>query len=411
MLPDKERVATNAVVLQTVVRFLADMHTRSAGFRDFALSSDYIRLLFSVLYPIIVSADPVTAETELNSKDSILTFEGGDVIIRPVPGSSSTAIPIVRTASSALSEPPLTPPVPGRGTPLRRPSSFILVSAQQVLPSPAPARLNHVMSPKKRIATRNISNVVLEGVLELIISVFTDQILVRKEFPGFGLFLKVPPGFQEHRAYFETYVLRNVMTHLRNAIQLDQKGLSEPKILQNLARLNLHMIDAVFEGWFMNGAETMIEFTGTVLEYLQRPEVSSLKSVRLCSSAVATIRSSFLKFTLLRLSDMDDPETKDSEAVSTMEQLLYWQTVLLGSLSMEDDYMKLLWYQLYNKLVDARRHVRLVAATLWRIMLVQKPEESSAIFRQLMAPDQRPLARGFEKLTELDDASFLEWVD
>jgi hypothetical protein len=94
-----------------------------------------------------------------------------------------------------------------------------------------------------------------------------------------------------------------------------------------------------------------------------------------------------------------------------MEQLLYWQTVLLGSLSMEDDYMKLLWYQLYNKLVDARRHVRLVAATLWRIMLVQKPEESSAIFRQLMAPDQRPLARGFEKLTELDDASFLEWVD
>ena len=411
MLPDKERVATNAVVLQTVVRFLADMHTRSAGFRDFALSSDYIRLLFSVLYPIIVSADPVTAETELNSKDSILTFEGGDVIIRPVPGSSSTAIPIVRTASSAPSEPPLTPPVPGRGTPLRRPSSFILVSAQQVLPSPAPARLNHVMSPKKRIVTRNISNVVLEGVLELIISVFTDQILVRKEFPGFGLFLKVPPGFQEHRAYFETYVLRNVMTHLRNAIQLDQKGLSEPKILQNLARLNLHMIDAVFEGWFMNGAETMIEFTGTVLEYLQRPEVSSLKSVRLCSSAVATIRSSFLKFTLLRLSDMDDPETKDSEAVSTMEQLLYWQTVLLGSLSMEDDYMKLLWYQLYNKLVDARHHVRLVAATLWRIMLVQKPEESSAVFRQLMAPDQRPLARGFEKLTELDDASFLEWID
>ncbi|KAL2258454.1 hypothetical protein VTK26DRAFT_8226 [Humicola hyalothermophila] len=410
-LPDKERIATNAVVLQTVVRFLADMHSRSANFRDFALSSDYVRLLLSALYPIIVSTDPVTAETELNSKDSVLTFEGGDVIIRPVPGSSSTAIPIVRTASTAPPEAASTPPIPGRGTPLRRPSSFILVSTQQVSPPPAPSRLNHVMSPKKRVATRNISNVVLEGILELIISVFADQILVRKEFPGFGLFLKVPPGFQEHRAYFETYILRNAMTHLRNSIQLDLKILCEPRILQNLARLNLHLVESVFEGWFMNGAETMIEFTGTVLEYLQRSEISSLKSVRLCSSAVATIRASFLKVTLLRLSDMDDPEMKDSEAIQTMEQLLYWQTVLLGSLSTEDDYMKLLWYQLYNKLVDKRDHVRRIAATLWRIMLVQKPEESSEIFRQTMTPDQRPLARGFEKLTELDDTTFLDWVD
>jgi hypothetical protein len=251
----------------------------------------------------------------------------------------------------------------------------------------------------------------LEGVLELIVGVFADQVIVRKEFPGFGLLVKVPPGFQEHRAYFETYILRNVITHLKNTIQLDQKTLTEPKILQNLARLNLHVAEAVFEGSFMNGAETMIEFTGTMLEYLQRPDISSLKSVRLCSTAVATIRSSFLKFTLLRLSDMDDPETKDSEALSTMEQLLYWQTVLLGCLSMDDDYMKLMWYQLYNKLVDPRPQIRRVAATLWRIMLVQKPQESTAIFQQTMTPDQRPLARGFEKLTELDDVAFLDWVD
>ncbi|KAK4151448.1 hypothetical protein C8A00DRAFT_17139 [Chaetomidium leptoderma] len=409
-LPEKERVVANAVVLQTVVRFLADMHTRLVNFRDFELSSDYIRHLFSALYPVIVSSDPVTAETELNSKDT-LNFEGGDVIIRPVPGSSSTAIPIIRTANSGPSDAHPLSASPGRGTPLRRPSSFILVTSQSPPSAPAPVRLNHVMSPKKRLATANTSNAMLEGVLELIISVFTDQILVRKEFPGFGLFLKVPPGFQEHRAYFETYILRNVITHLKNTVQLDQKALTEPKILQNLARLNLYMAEVVFEGSFMNGAETMIEFTGTLLEYLQRPDVSSLKSVRLCSSAVATIRSSFLKFTLLRLSDMDDPETKDSEAVSTMDQLLYWQTVVLGCLSMDDDYMKLLWYQLYNKLVDSRHHIRLVAATLWRIMLVQKPEESAAIFRQTMTPDQQPLARGFEKLTELDDVAFLGWVD
>jgi len=410
-VPDKERVTGNAVVIQTVVRFLADMHSRSANFRDFALSSDYIRLLLSVLYPIIVSSDPVTPETELNSKDSTLSFEGGDVIIRPVPGSSSTATPIIRTANTGPADASVPSVGPGRGTPLRRPSSFIMVAAQQSPLSPPPSRLNHIMSPKVKVTTQKISNAVLEGVLELIINVFTDQILVRKEFPGFGLFLKVPPGFQEHQAYFETYVLRNTISHLKNAVQLDQKCLSEPKILQNMARLNLHLSEAIFEGWFINGADTMLDFTGTLLEYLQRPDVSSMKTVRLCSSAVATIRMTFVKLTLLKLSDMDDPQTTDSEAIATMEKMLYWQTVLLSCLSMEDDYMRLLWYQLYNKLVDTREPIRLVAATLWRIMLVQKPEESSVLFRQTMTPDQQSLAKGFGKLTELDDVAFLDWVD
>ncbi|KAM7222868.1 beige protein 1 [Rhypophila decipiens] len=410
-LPEKERISSCANVLQTVVRFLSDMHARSASFRDFALSSDYVRLLLSVLYPIIVSADAVTPETELNSKDSALSFDGGDVIIRPVPGSSSTATPIVRTANTVSAEASVPSAGMGRGTPLRRPSSFIMVASQQTPPREPPVRLNHVMSPKKKFATQQTSNVVLEGVLELIIAVFNDQILARKEFPGFGLFLKVPPGFQEHQAYFETYLLRNAITQLGNAVQLNLKQLSEPRILQNMARLCLHMAEAIFEGWFINGAETMYEFTGTLLEYLQRPEVANMKSVRLCGAAVTTIRTSFLKLTLLRLSDMDDPQTSDTEAFSTMEKLLYWQTVLLGCLSMEDDFMKLLWYQLYNKLVDSREPVRLIAASIWRIMLVQKPEESSVLFRQTITLDQQPLARGFRKLTELDDGAFLEWVD
>jgi len=267
------------------------------------------------------------------------------------------------------------------------------------------------MSPKKKVTAQQTSNVVLDGLLELVVGVFTDQILARKEFPGFGLFLKVPPGFQEHQAYFESYILRNTITHLGSAVQLNNKLLVEPKILQNMARFNLHMVEATFEGWFINGAEAMLDFTGMLLEYLQRPEVASMKAVRLCSSAVSTIRISFLKLVLLRLSDMDDPQTTDTEATSIMGKMLYWQTVLLGCLSTDDDYMKLLWYQLYNKLIDSREPIRLVAASLWRIMLVQKPEESAILFRQCMTQDRQQLTKGFGQLTELDDGTFVEWVD
>ena len=404
-------MASHATILQSVVRFLADMHSSSADFKDFALNSDYVRLLLLALYPVIVSTDPVPPETELNSKDSSLTFEGGDVIIRPVPGSTSTATPIVRTANVTSSEPYPPSPSAGRGTPFRRPSSFILVTSHPPPQGPSPARLAHVMSPKKKVAAQQVSNVVLESLLELVIGVFTDQLLARKEFPGFGLFLKVPPGFQEHQAYFETYILRNTISQLSSAVQLNNVLLCEPKILQNMARFNLHMVEAIFEGWFINGAEAMLDFTGMVLEYLQRPEVASMKSVRLCSSAVSTVRISFLKLVLLKLSDMDEPQTTDADALSIMDKLLYWQTVLLGCLSADDDYMKLLWYQLYNKLIDSREPIRLIASNLWRVMLVQKPEESAVLFRQCMPPDQQQLTKGFSQLTELDDVTFMQWVD
>ena len=49
--PKKERLGGQATVLHTVIRFLADLHSKSPDFRDFAVSSDYIRLLLAVLFP------------------------------------------------------------------------------------------------------------------------------------------------------------------------------------------------------------------------------------------------------------------------------------------------------------------------------------------------------------------------
>ncbi len=277
-----------------------------------------------------------------------------------------------------------------KGTRLQRASSFILLSSQASPPLSSTARLTHVMSPKKKVAAQHVSNVVVESVLELVINVFTDQVLARKEFPGFGLFLKVPPGFQEHQAYFEV--------------------LCQPKVLTNMGRLNLHMVEATFEGWFLNGAAPMLDFTGNLLEFLQRPEISSAKDVRLCHQAVATIRVSFLKLVLLRLSDMDDAMS-DSDALSVLDKIFYWQTVLLECLSADDDYMKLIWYQLYAKLLDTREPIRLAAASIWRVLLVQKPEESAIVFRQCATSEQLQLTKGFRRLTEVDDGAFVEWVD
>ncbi|TRX89750.1 hypothetical protein FHL15_009340 [Xylaria flabelliformis] len=401
-----DRNAGNAIVLQVVTRFLADLHSRSPGFRDFALSSEYVRLLLSALYPAIVSVDAVTPETEL-ACDSALTFEGADVILRPL--GTSKAAPVIRT-STTTDTTAVRPGMRHGGTQLRKASSFVLLTTEQSS-TPGSSRIEHVVSPKKKLPTQNIGHSVLEGILELVIDVFVDQVLARKDFPGFGLFLKVPPGFQEHQAYFESYVLKSTIVHVGSRIKLDWKALSEPKVLLNMSRFCLHMVEAIFEGWFMNGTESMLDFAGLLLEYLQKPEVAKLKTIRLCSQAVSTIRSCFLRLVLLRLSEMDDAQITNAETNFPMNKILYWQMVVLESLSADDEYMRLFWYQLYNKLVDVQESVRLVAVNIWRIMLVQKPEECASLFRLIMTADQTQLVADFQKVTELDTDTFVTWVD
>jgi len=406
--PRSHRLGGQATVLHTVIRFFADLHSKSPDFRDFAVASDYLKLLLAVLFPVIVSSDAVSADTELNSRDSALTFEGDDVIIRPISRVSTMPAPIVRTSNVETLLPPS--PTQQRAVPLRRGSSFVLLSKTSGN-SPSSARLNLVMSPKKKIAAQKVSNALVEGLLELVINVFIDQVLVRKEFPGFGLFLKVPPGFQEHQAYFESYILRNTISQLGNTIQLDQKSLLEPKLLQNTARFVNHIGEAVFEGWFLSGAEPLLDFIGTLLEYLQRPEIAKMKSVRLCSQAIASLKTVFLRVVLLRLSELDNKTVPEDEVATFMDKLMYWQTVFLSSDNDDEDALKLICYQLYLKLVDLRPKVRLTAANLWRIMLVQKPDETSIMLHHTMPTEFAHLSSGFKKLMGMDNEAFVGWVD
>ncbi|KJZ75824.1 hypothetical protein HIM_04648 [Hirsutella minnesotensis 3608] len=399
---DQDRVAGRIGVLEVVCRFLHELQGQSSEFRDFALGSEWVRMLLLALYPVIVSADAVTPDVELHCRDSALTFEGSDVIIRPL-GGGPAAAPIVRTTSIEVTpSPQATPP---KGTPLRRASSFVLLTAQTEsrpaqpkLPSPQKTQLNQ-------------GGALAEGIIDLLVDVFMDQVFTRKEFSGFGLFSKVPPGFQEHQAYLESYVLKKVTVKVSERIRANDKAVCEPRILTNLSRLCLHVSEAIFEGWFINGAEFMIDLSGTLIEMLQRPEISKLKSVRLCSGAVAMIRGCFLRIILLRLSDLDNPRTTETEAKDFMNKLAYWQMPILECLSLEDDYLKLFWYQLYTKLIDDKPSIRIAAANFLRIVLVQKPEESVTTIRSSMVADQQKLSSEFQKLTEVDDETFVVWVD
>jgi hypothetical protein len=368
-----------------------------------------VRLLLAALFPIVVSTDAVNPETELNSRGSALTFEGDDVIIQSIAHETTMPTPIIRTSVVDSDFSPAGDKVHAK--PLRRGSSFILVTAPPSPNTPSSAKLDVVSSPHIDVAILSASNTLVEGLQNLVVNVFVDQVMARKEFPDFGLPLKVPPGFREHQAYFESYVLRNTITRLEKAVQDNQRLLLEPRLLQNMSRFVQHMGEAVFEGWFLAGAEPLLDFAGSLLEYLQRPEISKIKSVRLCSQAVIAIKHVFLKVVLLRLSELDTPNISEVEAITFMDRLNYWQMVVLSSNVGEEEFLKLICYQLYLKLAISREKIRLAAANLWRILLVQKPEETSRMLQQTMPIDYEHLNSGFKKLMELDNETFVGWVD
>ncbi|CAI4211079.1 unnamed protein product [Parascedosporium putredinis] len=230
----------------------------------------------------------------------------------------------------------------------------------------------------------------------------------------------------ERRARARSMDLREAMDAM-SAPQTDAERLaSRVVVLQTVIRFltDLHSTSASFKDFALSSdylrlllcslypaISTKPTLSRMLLEYLQREEIAKLKSVRLCSQAVTIIRRCFLKVILLKLSAIDDPHTTDAEADEHMHKILIWQPALLGCLTGDDDQMRLIWYQLYAKLVDDRESIRLSAASILRIMMVQKPDEASTLLGQFMTPEQQSLTKDFEKLTEVDNEAFVAWVD
>ncbi|KAI9684831.1 MAG: hypothetical protein M1829_000206 [Trizodia sp. TS-e1964] len=406
--PSGQTLEEYAELLSTVARFLADIHAKSQNFRDYAVTSNFIQELLFVLFPVIVSSDTVSPETELNSRDAALNFEGIDVVIRPLSRIANQAVPIVRTTT--VEAPPS--PTSKRVRPLRRGSSFVLISSihREIVATSARSAdaTSLTLSPK---TTPNMSNQVVQGLLEIVVAVFLDQVLERKDFQGFNLPLRVPPGFQEHQAYFESFLLRNALSQLENTIKLNQKLLWEPKVLTNLARFIVYLSEAVFEGWFLSGAAPLLEFVGATLEYLQLPDVARIKNIRICYQAVATIKSVFLRVILLRLSELDEESTTENESVVFLDKLMYWHHIIINSELHDNNYLQLVCYLLYSKLINRRGNVRLAVLNIWRILLVQKPIETSTILNHATSPEQQDLATEFMNLAGLDNEPFLNWID
>ena len=390
-----------------ILKFLANIHARSRPFRDFAATSTYVQEIFTAVFPGIVRTHLISPSAELSLRESNLPVQDQRVLIRPLGADMSDE----STANESL----LFKDTPKIGfvrksTP-RRMSSYVLVSADGMGSNPAiPKDSDPSTSTIDSAEHTSRHTQMIQDTLDLAMLVFADQMLVRKDFPGLGLFQRVPCASHKSQVHFESYVLRYAIDFLQGHIKQNQDILCEPKVLTNLSRFSMHVTEAIYEGWYVDGAETLVGFLAEILEYLHLPNISAVKSVRLCSQIIVNLRTTLLKVILLRLSELGDGFSTAS-TISFLEKLAYWQVALQQSEDAQLDSFHLLCFLLFDKLVNPEPQIRMAAANLWRMLLVQKPEEITTILRRGNTPESVSLANGFEKIMELDNDAFLGWVD
>jgi hypothetical protein len=382
-----------------VVQFLAEARSKSPAFRDFTTQSNYVQELLAILYPAVVGSDSVSPSTEMNSRYSGLSFDESNMVMRP---RSSTAN-IQANLQTSTVEFSCSPP--DESTDNLRRGSFILVSSDKKH-QPSSARIRRVVDPHFSADGAVTEHPLVKAICRLVLVVFEDQLLERKDFSGLGMYHKMPPGLIEQQAYFNSWIFQCLLSTLKVLPSSKPRLLQEPRTLTNLGRFVTHLAEAVYEGWFIDGAAVTLEGVGSILEYLQRPDISPLKSIRLCSQAVATLQSTLYRIVLFQLSNADD-----GEALSVLKRLNYWQVVLLSASETQSKYLHLVCYLLYTKLVSNEQDVRLAAASLWRVILVQRPDEMTVLLSNGPVSLQRRLAEGFDSLVGLEDESFLNWID
>ena len=391
-------------VIEQVLETLIDLHTNSQPFRTFAVSSDYVRELLSLLYSVLLSSESITAEAELHLRDSAWVDTG-----------TGSSYPRKR----GFSMPPPTDhaahrnrPRSGdhRPRPTPRASSFVLISSDLTGSISASSEKSFLQVPDPSAVFSQTISSESSLLLDLLIRVFLDQAFGRKEFTGFGVYNKIPSGTPENVALFESFILKSAVMRIRAHILDHHDILSEPRTINNMATVMSQLGDAMVEGWLAGGADLTMEFAGAVIECLQKPDMAKKKTVRLCSQVISMMKSVFLRAVLFQLSEPESGDTEGEQTVAFLNRVLYWQNIAFDADTARPDQLPLLWFLLYGKLISSREKVRVAVVNFWRLLLMHMPSATSHVQAHVIESAGKDLLAGFDQLKGMDDETFLDWI-
>lgn len=337
---------TQADIISSVLRIFNALYKECAPFRDFASESafakDALKAVFDPNHGQAAGIDPFASE-DMGSESRI------------------------DQRKPSLVEQALTSP------PRDRKLSFVIVDAKYQQDTKLPS-LTLPLAPTDRSIRPITSGQSGEQLLiDALCSIFTDQILRRKDFTGLGLYLKAPPGPLQYRSHLTSSITRDISKRLERELQSNELLFQEPRVLNNIARFVAQTCEAIFEGWLTSVEIGLLSFSMSLLHHLETSEMQAVKSVRLCSPQLASIRNLSHQVAIFALLINQDASANGSleEVLAT---LLAMQDLLLPRESDEEANFRALLSLMYKQLRSNSQAIQSHTASLWRSFVSQKPD-------------------------------------
>lgn len=350
--------STSSIVhLESVVEFFVKLITQHKSFREFAAELNLTKDLLQILSSVIGSS---SASTKSNQQENSINN-------KPVVGLSRRRGDSSFSISSGFLNSPATTRL---AMPWRRGSSFVVVSQNDVKKLRASLIQQPLLSQHGYSYTS--MSLLVRRITFLLTYILSSQTLYTKDFGGYGLFLKAPPGSDADRNKLVSQVIRATLKRLIEDLGNDPILFTETKCLANLSRLTRQLGEAVFEGWAMTEAHSLLSFIAICIRYLQSAQLSSIKNVRLCRPMIADMQHVFRRVALLSLSSTLEHTTVSQETL--MSDLQDWWYVW-GDEEGDLPMLAPLCYILFEKLTSGCDLLIMAASQLWRLVLAHGSEE------------------------------------
>ncbi|CAJ0639828.1 8424_t:CDS:10 [Entrophospora sp. SA101] len=401
----KEALSKLSNMQQTLIHFFTDLYNNSPEFNELCYKSEVMGGFVDILFHIICSCDEILVDEELHSKKLGLTFDA-DTAFENYANIGSTGVLPVLTSISRQSTQSFEKElqeelksIPSKNSHLSVVSDMITIS-----PSSSPFNLSPAQSdtedetvnsyniPKMPLKSKfkfpiyaENKNSTVESLLEFIASICVNSIieLKSKALAGLEIVLRsFPPSYLDNQIQFESYILSHIAGTLKSTLQLDINLLDNQSVISNVSKFGQISVDAIYQGWFLNGRNQVYDVITIVLEGIQQNEDTNGR--RINDPCISSLYRSLNRLILFKLSELDQTSNDGNIINEMLEKLIYNQKIIFGP---------------YNP-------------DVWKLLMLQKPIEMSGILKtRVKGIEHKELLEGFWKLLEMDVNSFYEWIE
>ena len=372
------------------------MLNESDKFRDFALASSFVKDILKVMF----SACGIPSRSNaFGDRASCLSGHDG---AQPVTTHGNVEAP---SDELEKSDKPRQPEIMRR-----RKSSFVVMSRPSCKDLQDNGGVASPIFEKLERLSEMVDSSFANRVREILMRIFMEQILHRKEFTGLGLFLKAPPSAADERARINSLLLKSTGGSIYAELQERPDLLLEPRVWFNISRFVMQAYEACVEGWFLDGGPHLIRFIGSVMSLLEKDEVRIHKNVRLSSPALSTIQSVFRRasvFTLLA----EDSRDAGQERAQLLELLCQFRNLLMLPEEVEDNFVEPFCHLMYRLLRKSDKLIFEQSATLLQNLATNHPHQFAASFSSHSSIGSQISVDEFAKALVSSTESLKAWIE